>query len=105
MANVERYDDLIICSGIAGKFAALTRDSRRRTVIVERGLLGGACPNVASLPSENLIWFAKVISLSRRGTEFGLQTDPLLVDLAAVQRRKRAMVRELRKLSNSERAS
>src|ERR1700731_4574108 len=58
MANVEKYDDLTIGSGIAGKFTAWTRDSRRRTVIVERGLLGGACPNVACLPSKNLIWSA-----------------------------------------------
>jgi pyruvate/2-oxoglutarate dehydrogenase complex dihydrolipoamide dehydrogenase (E3) component len=98
MANVEKYDDLIIGSGIAGKFTAWTRDSRRRTVIVERGLLGGACPNVACLPSKNLIWSAKVISLARRGMEFGLKTDALSVDMAAVQRRKRTMVRELREI-------
>ena len=55
MASVEKFDDLIIGSGIAGKFAAWTRDNRRRTVIVERGLLGGACPNVACLPSKNMI--------------------------------------------------
>jgi pyruvate/2-oxoglutarate dehydrogenase complex dihydrolipoamide dehydrogenase (E3) component len=96
MAKVEKYDDLIIGSGIAGKFAAWTRDSRRRTVIVERGLLGGACPNVACLPSKNLIWSAKVISLARRGLEFGLKTEAMSVDMAAVQRRKRTMVRELR---------
>jgi pyruvate/2-oxoglutarate dehydrogenase complex dihydrolipoamide dehydrogenase (E3) component len=98
MANVEKYDDLIIGSGIAGKFTAWTRDSRRRTVIVERGLLGGACPNVACLPSKNLIWSAKVISLARRGMEFGLKTDSLTVEMAAVQRRKRTMVRELREI-------
>jgi pyruvate/2-oxoglutarate dehydrogenase complex dihydrolipoamide dehydrogenase (E3) component len=98
MATIERFDDLIIGSGIAGKFAAWTRDSRRRTVIVERGLLGGACPNVACLPSKNLIWSAKVISLARRGMEFGVKTDSLSVDMMAVQRRKRAMVRELRKV-------
>jgi pyruvate/2-oxoglutarate dehydrogenase complex dihydrolipoamide dehydrogenase (E3) component len=98
MANIERYDDLIIGSGIAGKFAAWTRDSRRRTAIVERGLLGGACPNVACLPSKNIIWSAKVISLARRGIEFGLNTESLSVDMAAVQRRKRQMVRELREI-------
>src|SRR5579864_9548964 len=98
MANVERCDDLIIGSGIAGKLSAWTRDSRRRTVIVERGLLGGACPNVACLPSKNLIWSARVISLVRRGMEFGLKTDSLSVDMAAVQRRKRSTVRELRKV-------
>src|SRR5690348_15732923 len=98
MANVEKYDDLIIGSGIAGKFTAWTRDSRRRMAIVERGLLGGACPNVACLPSKNLIWSAKVISLARRGIEFGLKTDSLSVDMAAVQRRKRTMVGELREI-------
>ena len=96
MANVEKYDDLIIGSGIAGKFTAWTRDSRRRMAIVERGLLGGACPNVACLPSKNLIWSAKVIPLARRGIEFGLKTESMSVDMAAVQRRKRSMVREPR---------
>ena len=98
MANVEKYDDLIIGSGIAGKFTAWTRDSRRRMAIVERGLLGGACPNVACLPSKNIIWSAKVVSLARRGMEFGLKTDSLSVDMAAVQRRKSTMVRELREI-------
>jgi pyruvate/2-oxoglutarate dehydrogenase complex dihydrolipoamide dehydrogenase (E3) component len=98
MAGVENYDDLIIGSGIAGKFTAWTRNNGRRTAIVERGLLGGACPNVACLASKNMIWSAKVISLARRGAEFGLKTDSLSADMAAVQRRKRAMVRGLRKI-------
>src|SRR5689334_22276537 len=97
MPSIEKYDDLVIGSGIAGKFAAWTRDSRRRMAIVERGLLGGACPNGACLPSKNMIWSSKVISLARRGMEFGLKIDSLRVDMAAVQRRKRAMIQELRK--------
>jgi pyruvate/2-oxoglutarate dehydrogenase complex dihydrolipoamide dehydrogenase (E3) component len=32
MANIEKHDDLTIGSGIACKFAAWTRDSRRRMV-------------------------------------------------------------------------
>ena len=98
MVTIENYDDLIIGSGIAGKFTAWTRDNRRRMAIVERGLLGGACPNVACLPSKNIIWSAKVISLARRGAEFGLKIESMSVDMAAVQRRKRLMVRELRKV-------
>jgi pyruvate/2-oxoglutarate dehydrogenase complex dihydrolipoamide dehydrogenase (E3) component len=98
MANVERYDDLVIGSGIAGKFIAWSGEARRRTAIVERGLLGGSCPNVACLPSKNMIWSAKVISLARRGMEFGLKTESMSIDMAAVQRRKRTMVEELRKI-------
>ena len=95
MANVEKYDDLVIGSGIAGKFVAWTGNAARRTAIVERALLGGSCPNVACLPSKNMIWSAKAISLGRRGMEFGLKTASMSVDMAAVQRRKRAMVEEL----------
>jgi pyruvate/2-oxoglutarate dehydrogenase complex dihydrolipoamide dehydrogenase (E3) component len=98
MANVERYDDLIIGSGIAGKFIAWTGEARRRTAIVERGLLGGSCPNVACLPSKNMIWSAKVIALARRGIEFGVESESMKVDMGAVQRRKRTMVEELRKI-------
>ncbi|HLX36908.1 MAG TPA: FAD-dependent oxidoreductase, partial [Candidatus Binataceae bacterium] len=96
MARVEKFDDLIVGSGIAGKFVAWNRDSARRMAIVERGLLGGACPNIACLPSKNMIWSAKVISLARRGAQFGLRTESLSVDMLAVQQRKRAMVMELR---------
>jgi pyruvate/2-oxoglutarate dehydrogenase complex dihydrolipoamide dehydrogenase (E3) component len=97
MSNVEEYDDLIVGSGIAGKFTAWTRDRRRRMAIVKRGPLGGACPNVACLPSKNIFLSAKVIALARRGIEFGLKTDSLSVDMAAIRRRKRTMVGELRK--------
>ena len=80
MVNTEEYDDLVIGSGIAGKLATWSRDSRRRMAIVERGALGGSCPNVACLPSKNIIWSAKVISLARRGMEFGLRAESMSVD-------------------------
>lgn len=98
MAKIESYDDLIIGSGIAGKLVAWTGQARRRTALVERGLLGGSCPNVACLPSKTMIWSAKVISLARRGMEFGLKTESMSVDMAIVQRRKRKIVEELRKI-------
>jgi pyruvate/2-oxoglutarate dehydrogenase complex dihydrolipoamide dehydrogenase (E3) component len=96
MANIERYENLVIGSGGAGKLMAwkLGHDGRR-IALVERGALGGACPNVACLPSKNMIYTARVIELARRGAEFGLQTEALRVDMAAVQRRKRLMVQGL----------
>jgi pyruvate/2-oxoglutarate dehydrogenase complex dihydrolipoamide dehydrogenase (E3) component len=70
----------------------------RRTALVERGALGGACPNVACLPSKNIIYSAKVISLARRAAEFGLNTDSMSVDMKTVQRRKRLMVAGLHRM-------
>jgi len=102
MGNVEKYDDLIIGSGIAGKFTAWTRDSRRRMAIVD-----GACAvrlPTSCLPSKNLIWSRQGISWPA-GMEFGLKTDSLIVDLAAFQRRNRADGQELRRVHPIHRAS
>ena len=56
MPSIEKYENLVIGSGGAGKFMAwTTAGAGRRTALVERGALGGACPNVACLPSKNLI--------------------------------------------------
>ena len=99
MANPERYENLVIGSGGAGKFMAWTMaGAGRRTALVERGALGGACPNVACLPSKNIIHSARVISLARRGAEFGLKIESMSVDMHSVQRRKRLMVAGLHQL-------
>jgi pyruvate/2-oxoglutarate dehydrogenase complex dihydrolipoamide dehydrogenase (E3) component len=99
MSNIEKYENLVIGSGGSGKFIAWTMaDAGRRTAMVERRSLGGSCPNVACLPSKNIIYSAKVISLARRGAEFGLKTSSLSVDMETVQRRKRLMVEGLHQM-------
>ncbi len=99
MSNIEKYENLVLGSGGAGKFVAWTMaEAGRRTALVERGALGGACPNVACLPSKNIIYSARVISLARRAAEFGLKFDALSVDMKSVQRRKRLMVEGLHQL-------
>jgi pyruvate/2-oxoglutarate dehydrogenase complex dihydrolipoamide dehydrogenase (E3) component len=59
--------------------------------VVERGLIGGSCPNIACLPSKNVIHSAKVVGLVRRASTFGLRLGPWSVDMAGV-RRKRELV-------------
>ena len=99
MSNVEKFENLVLGSGGSGKFIAWTMtDAGHRTAMVERWLLGGACPNVACLPSKNIVYSAKVISLARRGTEFGLKTESMSVDMKTVQRRKRTMVEGLHQM-------
>ena len=96
MPQTEKYEVLIIGSGEAGKYMAWTMaKSGHRTAVVERKLVGGSCPNVACLPSKNIIFSAKVASLARRGAEFGLAMGSLGIDMAGVQRRKRKMVEDL----------
>jgi pyruvate/2-oxoglutarate dehydrogenase complex dihydrolipoamide dehydrogenase (E3) component len=69
-------------------------DEGRRTAMVERKWLGGSCPNIACLPSKNVIYSARIASLARRGAEFGLEMDKLRINMAGVQQRKRKMVEE-----------
>jgi pyruvate/2-oxoglutarate dehydrogenase complex dihydrolipoamide dehydrogenase (E3) component len=97
--DIERYENLVIGNGTAGKYLAWTMaKAGRRTAIVERKYLGGACPNIACLPSKNLIYSARVASLARRGSEFGIKMESLEVSMEGVQRRKRKMVEEQRHL-------
>ena len=95
MADVEKYEILVLGSGEAGKWTAWTQaDEGHSTAMVERKYLGGSCPNIACLPSKNVIYSARIASLARRGAEFGLEMDNLRINMAAVQQRKRKMVEE-----------
>jgi pyruvate/2-oxoglutarate dehydrogenase complex dihydrolipoamide dehydrogenase (E3) component len=66
-----------------------------RSAVVERGLIGGSCPNIACLPSKNIIHSARVAALCRRGAEFGVMAGPIRVDMNGVRRRKQNMVDDL----------
>jgi pyruvate/2-oxoglutarate dehydrogenase complex dihydrolipoamide dehydrogenase (E3) component len=93
MNAAEKYDVLVLGSGTAGKVMAWTLAKEgRRTAVVDRKYIGGACPNVACLPSKNVIHSAKVASLVGRHREFGIETGPISIDLAGVYARKREMV-------------
>jgi pyruvate/2-oxoglutarate dehydrogenase complex dihydrolipoamide dehydrogenase (E3) component len=60
--------------------------------VVERKYVGGACPNIACLPSKNIIHTAQFAHNVRRSEEFGISIDGFRVDMRAVTNRKRKMV-------------
>ena len=99
MPDADKYEIVILGGGEAGKYLAWTMaKAGHRAAMVERRWLGGSCPNIACLPSMNLIYSAKVASLGRRGAEFGLEMDSLGISMASVQHRKRLMVEELHQM-------
>ncbi len=60
MPDVDSYDILVVGSGESGKYLAWTMaGAGHRTAVIERELIGGSCPNVACLPSKNIIHSAK----------------------------------------------
>src|SRR5215468_8072906 len=92
----EEYDLVILGSGAAGKVMAWTSAQKgQRVVVIERKYVGGACPNIACLPSKNIIHSAKVASLFFRSEEFGISKDNVHINMNAVRERKRKMVQHL----------
>jgi pyruvate/2-oxoglutarate dehydrogenase complex dihydrolipoamide dehydrogenase (E3) component len=93
VSRPEQFEALVLGSGQGGKLLAwhLAR-SGRRTAVVERRWIGGACPNVACLPSKNEIWSARVAHLVHHADEFGTSSGPVVTDMAKVRQRKRDMV-------------
>src|ERR1700757_1623155 len=89
----EEYDLVIIGSGAGSKLAAWTFAARgQRVAVIERKYVGGSCPNIACLPSKNIIHTAQVASYVRRSDDFGIARDGFRVDMSAVRDRKRKMV-------------
>jgi len=60
--------------------------------VVDRKYIGGSCPNIACLPSKNIIHSARVASYVRRGAQFGIELGDFWIDMSKVRGRKRAMV-------------
>lgn len=67
MRGLENYEILVIGSGESGKWLTWTMaQAGRRTAVVERKYVGGSCPNIACLPSKNVIRSAKGIGSPAR---------------------------------------
>ena len=92
----EEYDLVVLGSGEGSKYVAWTLAKQgQRVAVVERRWIGGSCPNIACLPSKNIIHSAKVASYFKRAAEFGITSSGYTIDMAAVRDRKRTMVRGL----------
>jgi pyruvate/2-oxoglutarate dehydrogenase complex dihydrolipoamide dehydrogenase (E3) component len=93
MVEVERYEILVIGSGEAGKHLTWNlAQTGHRTAVVERKYIGGSCPNIACLPSKNVIRSAKANWFAKNGAEYGVQSGPVSTDMKGVLERKRKMV-------------
>ncbi len=93
---VEEYDLVILGSGEGSKYVAWTLAKQgQRVAVIEREYIGGSCPNIACLPSKNIIHSAKVASYFRRSEEFGIINDGYAIDMKVVRERKRTMVKGL----------
>jgi len=85
---------VVIGAGSAGLVCAyIAAAVRSRVTLVEKHLMGGDCLNTGCVPSKALLKSAKVISLIRRGREFGLKSTTVDFDFADVMERVQRVIK------------
>lgn len=90
----EEFDLLVIGGGKAGKSLAMdSAAAGQRVAMVERGMIGGTCINVACIPTKTLVNSARLLAMTRRAAEFGiLDTRNPAIDLGLLRARKETVV-------------
>ncbi len=102
MGNSQHYDAVVVGAGQGGgPLASALARAGRRTALIEREHIGGTCINTGCTPTKTMVASARAAYLARRAADYGVESGPVRVDMAAVRRRKRAVVASFR--SGSER--
>ncbi len=84
----EIFDAIIIGGGQAGPpLAERLGKVGRKTLLIERHLLGGTCVNVGCYPTKVLVGSAHVAALARRANEFGIDVSGVAADMKKVRAR------------------
>ena len=95
----EEFDLVILGGGTGSTVSAWTFAAEgKRVAVIDRKYIGGSCPNIACLPSKNIIHSAKIASYFRRSKEFGIGHDGFAIDMSGVRECKRKMVSGLNEM-------
>ncbi|NBM15259.1 NAD(P)/FAD-dependent oxidoreductase [Streptomyces sp. GC420] len=90
---VEEFDLLVVGGGKAGKTLAMDRArAGQRVAMVERGLIGGTCVNVACIPTKALVTSARARRTLARGRELGLVVGDTGTDVERLREHKAEVV-------------
>jgi pyruvate/2-oxoglutarate dehydrogenase complex dihydrolipoamide dehydrogenase (E3) component len=97
--EAEKYDLVIFGGGTGSTVAAWTfAGEGKRVAVLDRKYIGGSCPNIACLPSKNIIHSAKMAEYVRESGDFGISVGDFSIDMSAVRARKRRMVSGLNEM-------
>lgn len=93
-ASEEKVDAIVVGAGQAGpSMAVRCAKQGLKTVLIERGALGGTCVNNGCVPTKTWVASARVAQMARRAADWGVLLDaPVRVDMAAVRQRKDRLI-------------
>lgn len=94
--ETRHFDFVVIGGGSAGYAAARTaRETWDNVAIIDDAAeLGGLCILRGCMPSKTLIYSAEILHLAQKGEKFGLNIPRVSADMAALHRRKLAVIEE-----------
>ena len=91
------YELAIIGAGWAGFNAAIrARQLGLKTVLIEKGQIGGTCLNRGCIPTKTLIQSAKIYHLTKKAKTFGVEIPQANLNFSQIQSRKDSVVAKLR---------
>ena len=97
------YDLVIIGAGWAGFNAALrAKELGLKVCLIDSRQIGGTCLNYGCIPTKTLVACAKIFSLAKSASHFGIELDNLRVNLATIQEKKDKIIRQLAQGMQSE---
>ena len=91
---MKKYDAVIIGSGCGMNIVDEAVASGLSVALVDRGPLGGTCPNTGCIPSKILISAAERVAEIEEASALGIKAEVRSIDFAFIMERMRKFVRE-----------
>ena len=91
---MRKYDVMVIGSGCGLGIVDEALAHGLRVALVDKGPLGGTCPNLGCIPSKMLIFPADRITEIQEARKLGIETDIRSIDFKSIMERMRKVVRE-----------
>lgn len=92
----KQCDALVIGAGPGGYVSAIRLGQlKQKTIIVDKGWIGGTCLNVGCIPSKALITAAKFYEKAKHASDFGVQIESASIDFKKMVSWKDSVVQKL----------
>jgi len=97
---MKHYDAIIIGAGQAGTpLAKKLAEAGKKTLIIEKRLVGGTCINDGCTPTKAMVASARAVYQARKANELGVEIGSVKIDFKKIKQRKDDIVMQFRSSS------